>query len=182
MDNANKPIQDYDEKDATPFDYGAGHVNPNAAADPGLVYNITESDYLNYLCSIGTYTEKDLKIFSDIPHTCTNSTSMLDLNYPSITVTNLTKSVAIVRTVTNVGNPGIYSVNVTAPSGVSVIVFPSRLKFHRIGERRMFSVELKVIGNSVEMTDYVFGSLVWSDGIHNVRSPIVVELVGKDRA
>lgn len=38
---------------ASPFDYGAGHVNPNNAIDPGLVYDTTIDDYLNFLCAWG---------------------------------------------------------------------------------------------------------------------------------
>lgn len=38
-------------KSATPFAYDAGHVHPNLAADPGLVYELTVNDYLNFLCA-----------------------------------------------------------------------------------------------------------------------------------
>lgn len=33
------------------FDFGAGHVQPVKALDPGLVYDILPDDYGNYLCS-----------------------------------------------------------------------------------------------------------------------------------
>ena len=37
-DNTDAPIQDADH-DATPLDYGSGHVRPGLAFDPGLVYD-----------------------------------------------------------------------------------------------------------------------------------------------
>ncbi|XP_051190793.1 uncharacterized protein [Lolium perenne] len=37
----------------TPFANGAGHVQPNRAADPGLVYDMGTADYLRFLCALG---------------------------------------------------------------------------------------------------------------------------------
>lgn len=175
FDHDNKPILDSNQQPATPFGYGAGHVNPNAAANPGLIYNLTEVDYLEFLCSI--YAENILKGFSPIPYKCKNSTTILDFNYPSITVTNFTTSATLKRTLTNVGKPGTYNLKVTAPSGVTINVVPSKLKFNRIGEEQTYTVELKAVGGKPKEPEYVFGSLVWSDGTHNVRSPVVVERV-----
>ncbi|KAH7575257.1 hypothetical protein JRO89_XS02G0071400 [Xanthoceras sorbifolium] len=48
-DNANGIIIDMvTEIAGTPLDFGAGHVNPNKAMDPGLVYDIEVEDYINY--------------------------------------------------------------------------------------------------------------------------------------
>ena len=33
-------------KQADPFDYGGGHVDPNKAIAPGLIYDIESSDYI----------------------------------------------------------------------------------------------------------------------------------------
>ncbi|GFY89720.1 subtilisin-like serine endopeptidase family protein [Actinidia rufa] len=41
------------DKQADPFDYGGGHVDPNRAIDPGLVYDMKVSDYVRFLCSMG---------------------------------------------------------------------------------------------------------------------------------
>ena len=38
------------ESPADPFDMGGGHVVPNSALDPGLVYDAGFLDYLAYLC------------------------------------------------------------------------------------------------------------------------------------
>ncbi|VAH94310.1 unnamed protein product [Triticum turgidum subsp. durum] len=37
---------------ATPFDYGAGHVDPTRAVEPGLVYDLGTSDYVDFLCAL----------------------------------------------------------------------------------------------------------------------------------
>ncbi|KAG8474107.1 hypothetical protein CXB51_033597 [Gossypium anomalum] len=51
IDNANGRIIDMITGVAgTPLDFGAGHINPNKAIDPGLVYDIEIQDYINYLC------------------------------------------------------------------------------------------------------------------------------------
>uniref|UniRef100_A0A7N0VLT2 Subtilisin-like protease n=1 Tax=Kalanchoe fedtschenkoi TaxID=63787 RepID=A0A7N0VLT2_KALFE len=174
--NDDKPILDSNGAGATPLAYGAGHINPNAAASPGLVYDVTEDDYLDFLCATGSYTENDLKAFSPKPHKCSGSKNLADFNYPSITITNFTSSATVTRTVKNVGQPATYKATVTAPQGVSVTVAPSELKFSQTGEAQTFSVSFKVTGKSAT-PHYEFGSLIWSDGKQAVRSPIVVELV-----
>lgn len=163
-------------KKATPFAYGAGHIQPNHAMDPGLVYDLTTDDYLNFLCARG-YNETLLKLFSDKPHNCPKSFTLANFNYPSIVVTNLgSESIVVSRKVKNVGTPGIYTVYVKQPAGVSVSVWPKSLKFSKIGEEKKFNVFVKPKGVGKSTKDgYVFGHLKWSDGKHNVRSPIVVK-------
>ena len=34
------------------FDFGAGHVDPMRTMDPGLVYDISAGDYVNFLCNL----------------------------------------------------------------------------------------------------------------------------------
>lgn len=46
---------------ATPFDYGAGHVVPEKARTPGLLYDISVRDYINFLCAFG-YTAKQVQV------------------------------------------------------------------------------------------------------------------------
>lgn len=62
-----------------------------------------------------------------------------------------------------------------APLEVSIVVEPSILEFAAMDEEKSFKVVLQSTGKGNEES-YVFGTLVWSDDKHNVRSPIVVKL------
>ncbi|KAK8630196.1 hypothetical protein V6N13_079001 [Hibiscus sabdariffa] len=171
-DNTGKPMSDSNNKKATPFGYGSGHVRPNRAMDPGLVYDLKIEDYLNFLCARG-YNQTSIRLFSDKPFVCPKSFSLIDLNYPSISVPELKGKVTVSRTVKNVGSPrSTYKVRVRSPLGITITVNPSILKFTKLDEEKSFKVTIKP--NSDGSQDFVFGELLWSDGKHNVRSPIAV--------
>ncbi|KAG4933066.1 hypothetical protein JHK87_047068 [Glycine soja] len=129
--------------EATPFDYGGGHIRPNHAVDPGLVYDLNTADYLNFLCSRG-YNSSQLKLFYGKPYTCPKSFSLADFNYPTITVPRIHPghSVNVTRTVTNVGSPSMYRVLIKAPPQVVVSVEPKKLRFKKKGEKKEFRVTL----------------------------------------
>ncbi|KAL5997353.1 hypothetical protein ACLOJK_008283 [Asimina triloba] len=174
-DNSAQPILDsYTHDIANHLDYGAGHLRPNRAMAPGLVYDITVDDYLNFMCASG-YNSTQLDVLRK--HQCPpKATSPLDLNYPSITVPELAHDpVTVTRRLKNVGPPRTYRVRVETPLGVSVAVKPQTLTFNRIGEEKSFEVTL-MLNNGV-LDQYTFGRLIWSDGVHNVRSPISVSSV-----
>ncbi|CAJ1971131.1 unnamed protein product [Sphenostylis stenocarpa] len=174
LDNTNRPIRDVFDKEATPFDYGAGHVQPNLAIDPGLVYDLGTTDYLNFLCASG-YTQALLKLFGNFKtsYKCPKSYRIEDLNYPSITVHHpASKPIYVTRIVTNVGPPATYVVNVHGPRGIKVRVQPPSLTFKKTGEKKRFQVILQAI--TVPRGFPSFGNLAWTDGKHNVTSPITV--------
>ncbi|XP_016648984.1 PREDICTED: subtilisin-like protease SBT5.3 [Prunus mume] len=100
--------------------------------------------------------------------------SLTNLNYPSITVPKLNGSLVVTRTVKNVGTPGTYKARIQNPDGISVSVEPNKLEFKKIGEEKSFKLLLQVI-DAKAAKNYVFGKLIWSDGKHYVRSPIVVK-------
>ncbi|XP_058085389.1 subtilisin-like protease SBT3.6 [Magnolia sinica] len=160
-------------KVADPFDYGGGIVNPNRAADPGLIYDIGMEDYLDYLCSMG-YTNSAISRLTQHSTVCPiDPPSILNLNLPSITVPNLKTSVTILRTVTNVGPVNsVYTASIESPPTIHATVQPHILIFNSTAKKLSFTVTLsstqKVIGG------YYFGSLTWSDGVHMVRSSISV--------
>ncbi|KAI4357284.1 hypothetical protein L6164_001244 [Bauhinia variegata] len=172
VDDSGRPILDSFYKKATPFDYGAGHIQPNLAMDPGLVYDLDIDDYLSFLCT--SFNEAAIFAIAGRPFPCSQSYNSADFNYPSITVLDLEKnSVIASRTVTNVGSPGTYKMYVKVPKGISVSIEPSSLTFNKVGEKKTFKVILqsKVVAKH---GGYLFGELWWSDGKHKVRSPIVI--------
>ncbi|CAN8258157.1 unnamed protein product [Cochlearia groenlandica] len=176
MDDIPGPIQNATNMKATPFSYGAGHVRPNLAVNPGLVYDSGIKDYLKFLCSLG-YNTTQIAVFAGKNFSCSSrKTSLYNLNYPSITVPNMSSSkVTVSRKVKNVGRPSNYTVRVNNPQGVYVAVKPTSLNFTKVGEQKTFKVTL-VKGKGNMAKGYVFGDLVWSDNKHSVRSPIVVKL------
>ncbi|XP_058082226.1 subtilisin-like protease SBT5.3 [Magnolia sinica] len=173
VDNTGGPLRDSFLSVANPFSYGAGHVDPNRAVDPGLVYDLTNDDYLNFLCAIG-YNQTQFARFTTQPYSCDpKSLNILNFNYPSITIPHLSGLTTVSRTVKNVGNPSTYTARINAPPGISVSIEPVNLTFVKIGEEKTFKVSLQAKEGGVA-SEYVFGQLMWSDGMHDVRSPIVV--------
>ncbi|KAJ0101656.1 hypothetical protein Patl1_03730 [Pistacia atlantica] len=171
--NSNPIVYENDNSAANPFAYGAGLPNPNSALDPGLVYDLNAESYLNYLCAHG-YNQSLIRAFtiSEKPYSCPESFNVMDLNYPSIVLPYLNGSVELTRSLKNVGSPGTYNVTVNAPSGVSIVVEPSSLNFEKYGQEKKFVIRFSPRGSE---KGYRFGEMIWSDGMHNVRSPILVK-------
>ncbi|XP_011081356.1 subtilisin-like protease SBT3.5 isoform X2 [Sesamum indicum] len=157
---------------ADPFDFGGGIANPNGAACPGLVYDMDESDYINYLCSM-EYNNSAISRLTGKPVTCPKTVSLLDVNLPSITIPYLGNSTTLTRTVTNVGaTNSIYHVIVEPPTGTIVLVNPPILIFNSMTKKISFTVTVSSMHQL--SAGYYFGSLIWTDGVHDVRSPISV--------
>ena len=176
LDNTNRPIQDaFDKTLADAFAYGSGHVRPDLAIDPGLVYDLSLTDYLNFLCASGYDQQLISALNFNRTFICSGSHSVNDLNYPSITLPNLRlKPVTIARTVTNVGPPSTYTVSTRSPNGYSIAVVPPSLTFTKIGERKTFKVIVQA-SSAATRRKYEFGDFRWTDGKHIVRSSITVK-------
>ncbi|KAF4362936.1 hypothetical protein F8388_002366 [Cannabis sativa] len=64
---AREPLAAFGSREkSTPFIHGAGHVDPNKALNPGLVYDLNVNDYVAFLYSIG-YDSKRISIFVKAP-------------------------------------------------------------------------------------------------------------------
>nr|XP_018677476.1 PREDICTED: subtilisin-like protease SBT3.3 [Musa acuminata subsp. malaccensis] len=156
---------------ADPFDFGGGHIDPNKAADPGLIYDVDPEDYFKIF--ISTYARSI---------TCGLLDSRLyHLNLPSISIPDLKKTpLTVWRTVTNVGDTdSIYRAMVESPPGVNTVVEPSLLLFNASTTTHTFAVTFTPL--MMVQGDFNFGSLTWfDDGKHAVRIPIAVRVIIHD--
>ncbi|XWS38124.1 hypothetical protein CRYUN_Cryun19dG0103400 [Craigia yunnanensis] len=161
----------FPRKLADPFDFGGGLVNPNKAAKPGLVYDMDTDDYVHYLCGV-SYNDSAISQLVGQAIACPSAKpSVLDVNVPSITIPNLRNSSTLTRRVTNVGPPNsTYKVLVEPPFGIAIMVTPDILFFHSTAQKISFQVTIST-SHQVN-TGYYFGSLTWTDGVHNVTIPI----------
>ncbi|KAG0462807.1 hypothetical protein HPP92_021283 [Vanilla planifolia] len=176
QDNMRKPMKFISSMTgANPFSYGAGFVQPNRAMDPGLVYDLKVGDYLRFVCALGY--NRDVVAHFKKNFRCPNKTmEAININYPSITIPKLSGFVKVTRTLKNVGPKGTYKVRVHEPEGISVKVEPKSLTFDQLGVKKKFSLLVKPKNATVD-DGYVFGKITWSDGVHHVRSPLVVRNV-----
>ncbi|XP_031115898.1 subtilisin-like protease SBT3.3 [Ipomoea triloba] len=159
---------------ADAFDYGGGIINPNKARYPGLIYDMGTKDYIHYLCAVGYETSAIGKLAGQTI-SCPRGLSILDMNFPSITIPNLKESVTFKRTVTNVGlTNSIYKVVIEPPKGINVAIKPTTLVFGPTVKKISFTVTVSTTYRF--NTGYSFGSLTWNDGVHNVRIPISVKV------
>ena len=161
----------------TPLDFGAGHINPNKAMDPGLIYDMGFQDYIEFLCNLG-YTKKQMSVLIRRTQWSCSQKFIHDLNYPSFTavLTNETRypvAMNFSRVVTNVGNEkAVYRAHLeNIPTGMRISVKPKILTFTRKYQNRSFVVSIEL---DREFPRVIFGFLKWVDqDSHVVSSPIV---------
>jgi subtilisin family serine protease len=161
----------------TPLEFGAGHINPNKAMDPGLIYDMGLQDYIEFVCGLG-YTKKQMSVLIRRTQWSCNHKSIHDLNYPSITavLTNKTRypvEMNFSRVVTNVGkHKAIYRAHLeNIPTGMRISVKPTTLTFTRKYQNQRFVVSIEL---DRDFPRVIFGFLKWIDqDSHIVSSPIV---------
>ncbi|KAH0460927.1 hypothetical protein IEQ34_008502 [Dendrobium chrysotoxum] len=152
------------------FAVGAGHINPTAANDPGLIYDVTNTDdYIPYLCSLKGYISGFVERIVKKPVTCGKKKGAEQLNYPSIQVSMGSvgaQKKSVQRTVKNVGEASSnYKASVVEPRGVKVVVSPETLQFSNVGEEKNFTVDLSLTGKGqLKKDDVLEGRLNWVSG------------------
>ena len=164
-----------------PFDFGGGHIVPNPAADPGLVFeagldaggpglmpgNEDYRGYLAFLCGAapGVVSPTVCGLLTGAGY----STDPSDLNLPSIGVASLVGSETVTRTVREItGGPwtaaytGLAGYSVTLPA----VFNPASGGYHT------FNITFNNV--SAPIGTWVFGEVTFTDGTHMVQVPVAL--------
>ena len=153
---------------ADPFDFGGGHLEPNVAIEPGLVYDAGASDFDAFLCGRG---EERSGVDCAALEAAGFAFGGSDLNLPSIAVTELVSEQRVRRRVTNVGAAAEFLASVEAPTTIDATVTPSVLSL-AAGETAEFEVRLTTDGTNYDA--WQFGALNWISTTATVRSPLAI--------
>ena len=172
MTSAYQQVVNPDGSATNPFDRGAGHISPNRAVDPGLVYTNEFRDHAAYLCGtlLPPYSQTDCASYAAAGFSSVAS----DLNLPSVALAELVTGDVVKRHVTNLGPPSTYSAAIVAPQDVAISVQPATLV---LGTGESADVSLRFTSTSTAFDLWDFGQLSWNDGKHTVVSPIAVQPV-----
>jgi subtilisin family serine protease len=147
------------------FRQGAGHVRPNLAVDPGVVYDSRFADWLSFICG------------AQPGGGCAGVTPIdpSNLNQASIAIGDLAGAQTVTRRLTNVSGERItLTAAVSGMAGFTTVVSPSSLTLNP-GEASSFTVSF--VRTAATLNAYTGGQLTWSNADYSVRSPIVVRPV-----
>jgi len=155
------------------FRQGAGHVQPNLAANPGLVFDANFNDWLAFICNTQP---------AGLEATCNAlwgagyPTDASDLNLASIAIGDLAGAQTVKRTVTNVGTAAeTYNVAVSGLSGITTAVNPSSFT---IAPGATQEIAITFTRTTAPLNSYVGGQITWTGNPgHAVRIPVVIRPV-----
>jgi hypothetical protein len=147
------------------FRQGAGHVRPNNAADPGLVFDSGYTDWLNFIC--GTQPGSFCSAFTPIDPS--------NLNVASIAIGDMAGAQIVTRKVTNVGSQAeTYTASYTGLAGIAVSL-PGPIAIAK-GATQPFNVTFT--NATATPNSYVGGQLTLTGNKgHVVRIPVVIRPV-----
>ncbi|KDP42719.1 hypothetical protein JCGZ_23659 [Jatropha curcas] len=168
--------------DYTDLGAGSGQINPRRAFSPGLIYDISMSSYLRFLCKEGyNSTTIGMLLGGKKKYNCSDfkpAQGTDGLNYPSMhkQLESASSDISAVfhRTVTNVGyKNSVYKATVTSPGELSIVVVPDTLTFTEVHQKQSFKVIVK--GSPMKTDTFILAALLeWNDSKHSVKSPIVI--------
>ncbi len=157
---------------ANAFEMGAGHIDPNFALTPGLVYDATFDDFTAYLCGLDeplpAADECNSLALEGLPFDAPQ------LNLPSIGLTEMIPGDQITRRVRNTGPSSTYTATIDEPPGISVAIQPPALTLGT-GETGEFTLTLDNVAAEPEF--WQFGNLNLSDGTRFVDTPLAIQPV-----
>ena len=137
MTSAYQQLVHPDGTATNPLERGSGHIGPNHAVDPGLVYTNEFRDHAAYLC--GTLAPPFPQAECSVYAAAGFSSAATALNLPSVALAELITGDVVKRRVTNLGPPSSYSASIVAPQDVAISVDPATLVLGT-GESAEFSL------------------------------------------
>jgi hypothetical protein len=156
---------------ANPFDYGGGHIVPNDALQPGLVYDVSDDEYDAFACGVASpaVTSERCSELGASGH----SFHARDLNQASISIARVASQETVTRRVTNVSdNAETYTIEVAAPPGIDISVLPPTISLGP-AESASFDVSFSYVSGPLDL--WRFGSITWVGDDHEVRSSVAVK-------
>ena len=170
-DTVNPPVVEGTPPRVTnsPFDQGAGFVNPNPAVDPGLVYPTTATEYRQYMVSMG--------VQFAFPFDTLTPISASNLNQASIAIGKLAGTETVTRRVKNVDDASTTYTAAASVPGFDVVVTPSTFTLAP-GAEQTFTVKFTLADQTLApLGEWAFGTVTWTGGGHTVRSTVALEPV-----
>src|SRR5438105_3260533 len=168
-----KVVEEDGTTPAGPLDVGSGRIDPNVAANPGLVVDTPVADYVRYLKAQAP---------GAVPDAAVAPLAAVDLNLPSVAFSRFTGLGSTVRTFTSVDRrPQSWVASVDAPAGVLGTVFPARFDIAP-GATQAVTLSLTLAGAAPDV--YTSGALVLTNAADHrtVRLPVSVKPVKVDAA
>jgi subtilisin family serine protease len=149
--------------DYTPFNWGAGHVDPNKAVDPGLVFDSGFADWIKFLRGQKLVTSPG------------DSIDASDLNSASIAIGDLAGVQAVTRTATNVsGQSETYSPEVSGLTGITV----TGLAPFTVAAGAKASFTATFTRATATLGAYAFGFITWTGSRgHVVKMAVAIRPV-----
>ena len=154
----------YQGHDYDPFNWGAGHVDPNKATDPGLVFDSNLDDWLRFLKGQNLYTGNVTPLDAS------------DLNSASIAIGDMAGAQTVSRTATSVGSKSEkYTFSTEGLAGIQAT--PSVTSFTAApGSSTAWTVTF--LNTGTPLLSYSKGFVVWTgDKGHKVRMAVAIRPV-----
>ena len=137
---------------ANPFDFGAGHIVPNAALNPGLVYDISNAEFDAFAANMDDEAQ--------------------NLNLPTISISGLASTATVTRRLTNLGDEaGAYTVEIDPPPGMRIDVAPTSLS---VAPGASASYDITATYESGALDLWRFGSLTWRSEDKDIFSAVAI--------
>ena len=136
--------------DTNRWGFGSGHMNPNAALATKVVFDQTVGDHVAYY---------------------NGTLSGSALNLASMTAANVIGVQTFTRRLTNKGTTPVTYGSTSNVPGFNTVVTPASFT---IAPGATQTVTVQVTRTSATLGAWVFGEVVFSDGVTSVRSPVTV--------